>query len=478
LASPTIGQTALHEIVRMVKTFNLKNSLSSLANTQLMQRLLFLLLTLLIGCSQKDSRPRTWQSIEKSLQTQLITVADGDTVHLPEGHFMFTKSLTMDGKKNVVIQGKGMDKTILSWKNQTEGAEGMHISNSKNILLTAFSVEDAKGDNLKVNDTQGITFRKVRSAWADGPKTENGAYALYPVLCTRVIIEDCIAMGSSDAGIYVGQSDTVIIRYNKAYWNVAGIEAENSRWVEIYGNEANHNTGGILVFDLPGLNKYGHTTKVFKNNIHDNNHKNFAQKGNIVASIPPGSGMMILATHDIDVFDNDIVNNRTVGVAVVSYELVAALNKEEVQQRGSIGGVQTVNNRYQEDSLYNAFPYNVTIRDNRFKNSHWFPSTGNDIGKLLITKSFMATPDVLYDGIENPKQKERGICVGDNGKITFINLDAANDFKSLSKDVAPFACKKLSAGLAEVGSKQLSFATHYAIDYAKAKSVKKATEDK
>jgi hypothetical protein len=59
---------------------------------------IILFLGLLISCSQKNSEPKTWQSIEKSLQTQFITVADGDTVHLPEGNFMFTKSLTMDGK--------------------------------------------------------------------------------------------------------------------------------------------------------------------------------------------------------------------------------------------------------------------------------------------------------------------------------------------------------------------------------------------
>jgi pectate lyase len=120
---------------------------------------IILFLGLLISCSQKNSKPKTWQSIEKSLQTQFITVADGDTVRLPEGNFMFTKSLTMDGKNNVVIKGKGMDKTILSWKNQTEGAEGMHISNGKNIVLEDFSIEDAKGDNLKVNEVVGITFR-------------------------------------------------------------------------------------------------------------------------------------------------------------------------------------------------------------------------------------------------------------------------------------------------------------------------------
>jgi parallel beta-helix repeat protein len=388
-----------------------------------------------------------WKTIEKTLQTELITIADGDTIYLPEGNFMFTKSLTMDGKKNVVIIGKGMDKTILSWRNQTEGAEGLHVSNGQNIVLQDFSVEDAKGDNLKVNDTNGLVLRRIRSAWADGPKTENGAYALYPVLCKNVLMEECIAMGSSDAGIYVGQSDSVIIRNNKAYWNVAGIEAENSKYVEIYGNESYENTGGLLVFDLPGLTKYGHTTKVYNNNIHDNNHENFAQKGNVVASIPPGCGMMILATHHIAIYENKISDNRSVGLAVVSYEMVAALNKDEEEQANSIGGVQTINNRYKEDSLYNPFPHTVSIHKNTFKNSHWFPTMQSDIGKLLLMKSFMNPPDILFDGIENPKQKERNICIGENGEFSFINLDAANDFKSLSKDPAPFSCKQLSVSL-------------------------------
>jgi len=400
-----------------------------------------------IGCSAPAPEVRTWNSIEKSLQTQFITVADGDTINLPEGNFMFTKTLVMDGKKNVVIRGQGMDKTILSWKNQTEGAQGLQVSNGVNIVLQDFSVEDAKGDNLKVNDTRGITLRRIRSVWSEGPKTENGAYALYPVLCKNVLMEECIAMGSSDAGIYVGQSDSVIIRNNKAYWNVAGIEAENSKYVEIYGNEAYENTGGLLVFDLPGLTTYGHTTRVYNNYIHDNNHDNFAQKGNIVASIPPGSGMMVLATHNLEVFDNRIEDNRSVGLAIVSYELVAALNEGEQEQTNSIGGVQTVNNRFREDSLYNPFPHNISVHRNTFQNKHWFPTTQSDIGKLLLTKSFMNPPDVLFDGIANPKQPERAICIQDNGDITFINLDAGNDFENLSKDVKPFECPPAQARL-------------------------------
>lgn len=399
---------------------------------------------LLFGSCSDYSNNRNnviWQSIEKKLQTQLITASDGDTIDLPEGYFMFTKSLSMDGKSNIVIRGQGIDKTIFSWKNQTEGAEGLKISNGKNIVLQDFAVEDAKGDNIKVNDTNGITFLRVSSSWADGPKTENGAYALYPVLCKNVLIDECVAMGSSDAGIYVGQSDSVIIRNSKAYWNVAGIESENSRWVEIYGNEAYENTGGILIFDLPGLTQYGHSTKVYNNNVHDNNHENFAAKGNIVASIPPGTGFMVLATHGLEITNNDIKNNRTVGVGIVSYELVAALNERETQQQESIGGVQTVNNNYKADTLYNGFPYQIRLHGNRYANSHWFPTMSSDFGKLFLMESFMSPPDIVYDGIPDPENATREICINEDADIVFIDLDAANDFANLSKDASKYKCQ-------------------------------------
>ena len=172
--------------------------------------------TILISCSQKEPAIIPWRNIEENLQARIIMLANGDTLDLPEGHFMFTRGLAMTGKSDIVIRGKGLDKTVLSFRNQSEGAQGMLISSGKNIVLEDFSIEDAKGDNLKVNEVNGITLRRIRSAWSEGPKTGNGAYALYPVLCKHVLLEECVAIGSSDAGIYVGQSDSVIIRNNKA----------------------------------------------------------------------------------------------------------------------------------------------------------------------------------------------------------------------------------------------------------------------
>jgi len=402
-------------------------------------------LVIVWSCSTQNRTPVTWRTIEKSLQEQLITLADHDTIDLPEGNFMFTKSLTMDGKSDILIRGKGIGKTVLSFKNQSEGAQGLMISHCLHVVLQDFSVEDAKGDNIKVSDTHHITLRRIASSWSGEPKTENGAYALYPVLCKHVLIEECIATGSSDAGIYVGQSDSVTIRNSKAYWNVAGIESENSRWVEIYGNEAFENTGGILIFDLPGLTQYGHSTKVYNNNVHDNNHTNFATKGNIVASIPPGTGFMVLATYDLEMMENRISNNTTVGIGLISYELVAAVSEGATQ--GKSTGPQTVNNNYKLDTLYNPFPYRVHVHNNVFENSHWFPSLDQDMGILFLKESFLHPPDIVYDGIANPNRLDPEICIRNNGDIVFLNLDAAHEFKDLSKDIRKMDCEGVKVEL-------------------------------
>ena len=104
-----------------------------------------------------------------------------------------------------------------------------------------------------------------------GPKTTNGAYGIYPVKSKNVLIEDSASIGASDAGIYVGQSQNVIVRRNRAEKNVAGIEIENTINADVYENTATGNTGGILVFNMPNLPQPGQSTRVFNNKSIDNN---------------------------------------------------------------------------------------------------------------------------------------------------------------------------------------------------------------
>ena len=388
---------------------------------------------LMAACGSNPS-DLPWKSIEADLQKRLITTPDSAVIELPAGYYMFTKSILLDGKKHITIKGAGVGETVLSFADQQEGAEGLKISNCTNITLTNFTIEDAPGDNIKITDTDGLRIEYVKSHWTGEPKETNGAYAYYPVLCKNVLIQYSIAAGASDAGIYVGQSDSVIIRNNKVYHNVAGIESENSKWVEIYGNEAYQNTGGILVFDLPGLTQFGHTTRVYKNIVESNNYKNFAPEGNIVATVPPGTGIMLLATRNIEIFENVVTDNRTAGLAIASYDLVSALGSGEGTQLDA--NIETAKN----DERYDPYPTQMYIHDNTFENSHWFPTMKNDFGLLFLTKFPFNTPDIAWDGI-SPDRSKLGLCLGDNGEITFADLDAANEFEALTTDWSSFACE-------------------------------------
>ena len=114
-------------------------------------------------------------------------------------------------------------------------------------------MQDSKGDAIKVQETDGIAFINVKAEWTGKPDEKNGAYGLYPVMCSNVLIDQCEAVGASDAGIYVGQSKDIIVKNSVAHHNVAGIEIENSLNADVFDNLAYENTGGLLVFDLPGL---------------------------------------------------------------------------------------------------------------------------------------------------------------------------------------------------------------------------------
>ena len=370
--------------------------------------------------------------VEKLLQTQLIEINNGQNLEITEGSFSLTKSLSMDGKKNITIRGKGMDKTVLSFENQKSGAEGLRITNCENIILEDLTVQDSKGDLIKAMHVSGITFRRVKAEWTGKVSSKNGGYAFYPVQCSNVTIDGCTARGASDAGIYVGQSRTIVVKNCFVTENVAGIEIENSLYAEVFDNTATQNTGGILVFDLPDLvEKRGGNVRVFNNKIFENNLSNFAPKGNIVAKVPKGTGVLILATSSVEVFNNQILNNQSASVGIISYFMTENPIK---------------------DSLYYPYPTNIGIYNNTFERRPERATSQGRFGKIFLFKLKFGknVPHVLYDGIVDPKLKRtneqivygntNNICIKNNKNQSIGNMDAENGFKNVSRDQMPFDC--------------------------------------
>ena len=119
---------------------------------------------------------------------------EGDTLTIRSGYYSFEDSLSLD-IDNVVIKGEGMNETILDFKNQQSGAQGLLVTSNK-VTLKDFAIMDAKGDALKVIGSKGINMINLRTEWTGGPKSTNGAYGFYPVESEDVLIDGC------DKGIF------------------------------------------------------------------------------------------------------------------------------------------------------------------------------------------------------------------------------------------------------------------------------------
>jgi len=387
----------------------------------------------LTGCGEQTQTPPTAQEpaaevpYEDTLRLALETAQPGDVIEVPEGRHTFSRGLTLN-TDGVTIRGRGMDSSVLDFSGQIAGAEGLLV-NASDFTIEDLAIEDTPGDALKVNEGSNIVIRRVRTEWTRGPHTDNGAYGIYPVQTENTLVEGSVAIGASDAGIYVGQSRNVIVRNSRAELNVAGIEIENTVGADVYDNVATNNTGGVLVFNMPDLPQEGHSTRIFNNRITNNNTGNFAPPGGAVAGVPAGSGVIINSNDKVEVFENEIADNRTANVLISSFFSASYSARDTVPD-------------------FDPYPETIYIYDNAFSGGGDAPD--REELEALREAMFAETgrlPDVVWDGISNPEKADpaHAICVN-NGDAILLNVDAGNDYESVSVDMSGHSCdhEKLS----------------------------------
>lgn len=386
------------------------------------------LCVLAAGCGPGTPPPPTdtEAAFEKKLQEQFLDAKPGSVIEIPAGKHSLTRVLTLRAS-GVTVRGAGSDKTILSFKNQVSGPEGMLVY-ANDFTVEHLAIEDSKGDGLKINDGENITIRDVRVEWTAGPSKDNGAYGIYPVKCRNVLIEDSSSYAARDAGIYVGQSQDIVVRRNRAERNVAGIEIENSVRADVYENVATDNTGGILVFNMPDLTMHGEHTRVYKNKVLANNLGNFAAKGTAVASVPAGTGVLIMSNPKVEIFDNDIADNRTANTIVASYFISNFADKKPTEG-------------------YDPYPKSIYIYGNRFSGGGDSPD-GLDWKALKISMFGISGhfPNVLWDGFVDTKAlvdgqypAEQRICVQNDSEV--LNVDGPNKFSNPKVGKDEFQCE-------------------------------------
>ena len=129
--------------------------------------------------------------------------------------------------------------------------------------------------------------------------------------------------------------------------------------------------------------------------MEDNNGENFSKPGIVVNTLPSGTGMLIMAHKDIEVFNNTIKNHRSMGIGINSWIFTG---------------------QPFESKEFDPFCSNINIHDNVITETNGPAIPTTDFGKLLFAICGDKSPDIIIDGIFNPAALDK------NGKISLKEL--------------------------------------------------------
>ncbi|MCA9550532.1 MAG: right-handed parallel beta-helix repeat-containing protein [Myxococcales bacterium] len=415
-------------------------------------------------------------------------LADGTTIILGAGTFGFDNALTLRRAAGVTLTGQGMNETTLDFSAQTTQSNGVDVVGDR-FTISELTITDATKDGLRIEDSHQVIIRRIRVTWAAGPSSENGAYGIYPVRCSQVLVEDSEASNAADAGLYVGQSRYVIVRRNTAKQNVAGIEIENTQFADVYENLSEDNTAGLVVFDLPGNPVLGHDVRLHHNEVRANNRPNFAPTSGVnavttVSQIPAGTGTFALASRRVEIDHNTYEDNQTVDIALLSGLVIEQdVANWTVPLADIVGNIAGADPEVFANGVANFRSQEIWVHDNSFSGGGTNPDRASPLTRPLGTLlGVLYDPDggpsqpvdnVLYDGIEEVvdpavpgnNTNQHHICVENNGAATYATLNLGvvqtkleeavfgnGEFPTLADlfrpaaPYAPFDCSGFTAG--------------------------------
>jgi parallel beta-helix repeat protein len=430
---------------------------------------------LLIGCSngpQTGTFPTT--DCNKLQAGTCIEIAGGDiaalqlavnsidpdtTIVLGSGRFMMKQQLTIR-TAGVKLIGQGIDVTTLDFKSTTTQGNGVDVVGD-GFLIQDLTVSDTSKDGIRVEDTNGVTFRRIRAVWSTPSQATNGGYGIYPVRSQNVLVEDSRGENASDAGLYVGQCQHVIVRNNTAQGNIAGIEIESTEYADIYGNTAENNVTGLLVFDFPGNPIIGRDIRVHDNMVRNNNLANFAP-GGVSSTIPSGTGTFVMAARRVEVTNNMFQHNDTSDIGLISGLSFTDVTMWTLNTANLIGAWQDLGLPSPGPGMIaNYRTENIVIAGNSHSGSGTMPSQQFELGMLLSAHYQGAAVDsVLYDTVGETSFSSTDpagntnvnhMCLGGNtgGSFASMALDQQTTPTPFYRPAAPFApfdCTTLAGG--------------------------------
>lgn len=318
-----------------------------------------------------------------SIQNAVTRAKAGDVILIKPGEYKETIYIDKD---NITLRGiveEGKWPTLEGEKTRNDAilysGNGITIENLKIMHYKGNGIMGQAGNNYV-----------IRNNWI----VDTGVYGIFPQYGKNGLVEYNRLTGIEDAAIYIGMCDNIDVRHNEVWGNVAGIEIENSRHALVENNYAHNNTGGILAFITPGLPIKTTFDVIIRNNfVINNNHKNFATPGSIVANIPPGTGILVMAADEVTIEGNIITGNNNAGITITSLSYAA----------------NVANDPETEPNSDRIRIFDNVMHDNGNK------VTG-ELKALMLTKFSLKGPDII------DTEGGKGSCIVDKARYRTVGL--------------------------------------------------------
>ena len=319
------------------------------------------------------------------IQEAVAKAQPGDVIMVYPGTYKETVYIDKDNIRLFGVIENG-NRPTLDGKKELNDA---FLYSGNGITIENFKIIDYKGNAVMGQAGNNFIIR-------NNLVINTGVYGIFPQYGKNGLVELNKLSGIEDAAIYIGMCDNVDVRNNEVFESVAGIEIENSRHCLVENNYVHDNAGGLLAFITPGLPIKTCYDVIFRRNfVINNNHKNFGAPGSVVASIPPGTGLLIIAADNVIVEDNFFIGNKCFGIAATD------LKNAEI--------------KFSTDEGIEPFPDNITILDNFMENNGYDPS---GIIKTLMNVAFKEKLDIGFVG------GGQNNCILNRGRYETLGLNA------------------------------------------------------
>lgn len=320
----------------------------------------------------------------ESIQEAVKRAAPGTVIRVRPGTYHETVYIDKDAIRLVGVIEQGR-RPVLDGHGKLNDAV---LYSGNGIVVENFTITRYKGNGIMGQAGNNFEIR-------NNLIIDTGVYGIFPQLGKNGIVEHNVLSGIEDAAIYIGMSDNIHVAHNVVFENVAGIEIENSRHAIVENNHVYDNTGGILAFITPGLPIKTTSDVIIRNNfVMRNNHPNFGAPGSIVAGIPAGTGILVMAADEVVIEDNIVSDHKTAGILIVDHTNAANL---------------TV------DPESDPNPDRVAILDNvMFRNGY---DTIPEVKALMLSGLQRGEPDIVRVG------PGAGSCILNRARYVTVGLD-------------------------------------------------------